>query len=116
MSRRKPGTLLPLEREILHTALRRFAKGDVSFHGFALAQAMRHDTGSQALVAHGTLYKALSRLEDFGLLASQWEEVEDGGRPRRRLYHLTPAGMNAAQAAGAAHSATAVGRVDPRLA
>lgn len=97
-------------------ALRLFAQGNVSFHGFALAQAMRQDTGSRPLVAHGTLYKALSRLEEFGLLTSQWEDVEEGGRPRRRLYHLTPAGVNAAQAAGAAHSATARGRVDPRLA
>lgn len=106
---------MPLETEILHAALCLIAQGDASFYGFALAQAMREDTGSRSLVAHGTLYKALGRLEEFGLLTSQWEEVEDGARPRRRLYAFTPAGVNAARAAGA-HSSTAQVRAYPRQA
>ena len=114
MPRRKPGTLLPLEREILQTGLVLFGQGDARFHGFGLAQAMREGAGSRALVAHGTLYKALGRLEELGLLASQWEDVEDGGRPRRRLYALTPAGVAAAQAAGAAPPAPAPSRLRPR--
>lgn len=40
-------------------------------------------------MAEGTLYPALHRLEEAGLLASRWAEV--GGR-RRRVYHLTTAG------------------------
>lgn len=102
MPRRKAGTLLPLENEILHAALLETSRGPASFHGFALAQAMRSDGGSGRLLAHGTLYKALGRLEEFGLLTSQWEDTEDGGRPRRRLYELTAAGRQAAQAAQAA--------------
>jgi predicted transcriptional regulator len=40
----------------------------------------------------GTVYPALAGLEQAGLLASAWEEVEPGdvGRPRRRLYRLVP--------------------------
>ena len=66
MPRRKPGTLLPLETEILKTALSLHGP----FHGFGLAHAMREQRGSRALTGHGTLYKALGRLEECGLLTS----------------------------------------------
>lgn len=90
MPRRTSGTLLPLEEEILVLALTLMRSGQQTFHGFGLAQAMRERTGSRALTAHGTLYKALSRLEEFGLLTSRWEEAAAvDGRPRRRLYELT---------------------------
>lgn len=113
MPRRKAGTLLPLEAEILQTGLE---QGTAGFHGFGLAQAMREGSGSRPLVAHGTLYKALGRLEEFGLLSSQWEDVPDGGRPRRRLYRLTPTGRDAAVASRTAPSrpATVPGRPRPR--
>ena len=75
MPRRKPGTLLPLETEILELALAMRRSGHASFHGFGLAQAMREHNGSRALTGHGTLYKALGRLEEFGLLASRWEDA-----------------------------------------
>jgi PadR family transcriptional regulator PadR len=41
---------------------------------------MREHSGSRALTGHGTLYKALGRLEEFGLLASRWRTVSRGGR------------------------------------
>jgi PadR family transcriptional regulator len=116
MPRRKDGTLLPLENEILHMALAAFADGDACFYGFALAQAMRDDAAARPLVSHGTLYKALGRLEEFGLLTSRWEDVEQGERPRRRLYQLTPRGFEAARAAHSAPGATPRRRADPRLA
>ena len=90
MPRRTSGTLLPLEEEILVLALTMMRSGQPTFHGFGLAQSMRERTGSRALTAHGTLYKALSRLEEFGLLTSRWEDAASvDGRPRRRLYELT---------------------------
>jgi PadR family transcriptional regulator PadR len=97
VSRRKPGTLLPLETEILELALTLFRSGHATFHGFGLAQTMREQSASRSLTAHGTLYKALGRLEEFGLLTSRWEDpaaVE--GRPRRRLYELTGEGARVA--------------------
>ena len=97
MPRRKPGTLLPLEVEILQTALSLSRSGDTAFHGFGLAQTMG-EGGSGRLIAHGTLYKALARLEEMGLLGSEWEPDPPDGRPRRRLYELTAAGARAAQA------------------
>jgi DNA-binding PadR family transcriptional regulator len=94
MPRRKPGTLLPLEKEILRTAL----SMPGPFHGFGLAHEMREQSGSRALTAHGTLYKALGRLEERDLLTSAWEDAgAAGGRPRRRLYELTGEGARAAE-------------------
>jgi PadR family transcriptional regulator PadR len=100
MPRRKPGTLLPLETEILGVALAMFRSGEGTFHGFGLAQMMREQTGSRSLTGHGTLYKALSRLEEFGLLTSRWEDAAAvEGRPRRRLYELTGEGARVARSA-----------------
>ena len=113
MPRRKPGTLLPLETEILGMALAMLRSGQASFHGFGLAHAMREHSGSRALTGHGTLYKALGRLEEFGLLSSSWEDAEAvEGRPRRRLYELTGQGVRVAEQARAGAS----GRVTPRVA
>ena len=109
MSRRKPGTLVPLEAEILEVALTM----SPGFHGFALAQAMREQSASRSLTAHGTLYKALGRLEDFGLLSSRWEDAAPEGRPRRRLYELTGQGVRAAEQARAPEPPRAVPRARP---
>ena len=72
--------------------------GRATFHGFGLAQTMREQRGSRSLTAHGTLYKALGRLEQFGLLTSAWEDAAAAseGRPRRRLYQLTGEGARVA--------------------
>ena len=110
MPRRKPGTLLPLETEILEVALSMLPSGQATFHGFGLAQTMQEQTGSRSLTSHGTLYKALSRLEEFGLLTSRWEDAAAAeGRPRRRLYELTWEGTSVAEQA-LADNAEAVGR------
>ena len=98
MSRRKPGTLLPLELEILAVALSMLRAGQSTFHGFGLALAMRAERESRSLTAHGTLYKALGRLEELGLLTSRWEDAPAAeGRPRRRLYELTMQGARVAK-------------------
>jgi PadR family transcriptional regulator PadR len=110
--RRKSGTLLPLETEILEVALSMLRSGHATFHGFGLAQNMREKSGSRSLTAHGTLYKALGRLEEFGLVTSRWEDAAVDGRPRRRLYELTSQGAHVAERALAGEAA---GR-SPRLA
>ena len=100
MPRRKPGALLALEEEILEVALSRLRSGQATFHGFGLAQSMREQSGSRSLTGHGTLYKALGRLEEFGLLSSRWEDPAAAeGRPRRRLYELTGEGARVAEQA-----------------
>jgi DNA-binding PadR family transcriptional regulator len=116
MARRKPGTLLPLEAEILEAALSLLGSDQAAFHGFGLAQTLREQSGSRSLTGHGTLYKALGRLEEFGLLTSRWEDAAAAeGRPRRRLYELTGQGVLVAEHARAAKADQATGRA-PRLA
>jgi PadR family transcriptional regulator PadR len=102
--RRKKGTLIPIERSLLEAALDVHGRGEPEFHGYGIAREMRDRAGARRLTAHGTLYRALDRLEEAGLLASRWEDpliAADEGRPRRRLYRLTASGQRAASAAPA---------------
>ena len=115
MPRRRPGTLVALEAEILEAGLALLRSGHATFHGFGLAQTMREHGGSRALTGHGTLYKALGRLEEFGMLASRWEDADaPEGRPRRRLYELTGEGVRAAEAARAGDATRRAPRAAPR--
>ncbi len=97
--RRKPGTLLDIEVQILVTMLDLpTARDNAEVHGFGLAKLLANQHGSQRLTSHGTLYKALARLEAAGMLASRWEDhglAEEAGRPRRRLYSVTGSGRDA---------------------
>jgi PadR family transcriptional regulator, regulatory protein PadR len=105
--RRKRGALVPLELEILELAAGRADP----FHGYELAKALAGAERSRALTAHGTLYKALGRLAQQGLLASTWEApdvAEREGRPRRRLYRITGAGAQRLAAESRQHP-----RLDP---
>jgi PadR family transcriptional regulator, regulatory protein PadR len=104
--RRKPGTLLPIEVDILDAGLELRQTGGTRFHGFQLAKQIADQAGPRPLTSHGTLYKALQRLEEAGLLTSQWEDPEIAaadGRPRRRLYEVTGAGERALAAWRARH-------------
>jgi DNA-binding PadR family transcriptional regulator len=96
--RRKPGTILPLEESVLSVAVELKRTGSGRFHGFEMAKHLQHLNEARRLTAHGTLYKALSRMERAGLLESEWEDPQraaDEGRPRRRLYRITGAGASA---------------------
>jgi len=101
MVRRRPGQLLPLEVDVLEAAITLAGTADPEFHGFAVAKNLA-DGDPRRLTAHGTLYKALGRLADAGLLSCRWEDpaiAEAEGRPRRRLYRITGQGGLAARSA-----------------
>jgi DNA-binding PadR family transcriptional regulator len=109
--RRKKGTLLPLEVDILVAAAEAKGAGDGWIHGFGLAKALQGDGGR--LTAHGTLYKALGRLTTTGLLDDHWEDPDIAlaeGRPRRRLYQINGAGLAALARARTEAEAAAVDR------
>ena len=100
--RRKQGTLLPIEISILESGLELHASQVPEFYGFLIAKQLSEWEGARKLTAYGTLYKALSRMENQGLLSSRWEDplnAAASGRPRRRLYHVTQAGQDALLAA-----------------
>jgi PadR family transcriptional regulator PadR len=93
--RRKQGTLLPIELDILDVCQSRSLSGNPECHGFLIASLVKGKQNARLLTAYGTLYRALSRLEKAGFLTSQWEDISSlagGSRPRRRLYRITEAG------------------------
>lgn len=114
MARRRPGTLLPLEVDLLEVAVGLQQAGAGDCYGYALAKVLAGDGQDRRLVAHGTLYKALGRLTEAGLLDSSWEAAEVAaadGRPRRRLYRVTGAGSEAlAKALSQARASSPAGR------
>jgi PadR family transcriptional regulator, regulatory protein PadR len=61
-------------------------------HGYAIISALRDRSGGAFDLPEGTVYPALHRLEDAGLLTSSWAETD--GR-RRRVYGLTDKGAAA---------------------
>ena len=57
-------------------------------HGYAVIEILRQSTGGRLDLPTGTIYPALRRLEQAGLITGSWSVV--AGR-RRRDYRLTPA-------------------------
>jgi PadR family transcriptional regulator PadR len=96
--RRKAGALIPIEVAILAAAVSLFTRGEREFHGYQLAREIKMANGDRYRTAAGTLYRALDRMEQAGLLTSRWEDPsapEVEGRPPRRLYVMTAEGSSA---------------------
>jgi len=62
-------------------------------HGYAVIQEIRRRSGGAFDLPEGTIYPALHRLEQGGLLSSRWT-AGDSGR-QRRVYSLTRSGRHA---------------------
>jgi PadR family transcriptional regulator PadR len=96
--RRKPGSIVPLERHILEAAVTLRGRGLAEAHGFLLAKTIGDGADAKRLTSYGTLYKALDRLERAGYLESRWEAPDyaaEAARPRRRFYRITGMGERA---------------------
>jgi len=59
-------------------------------HGYAIAQRLQQVSRDVVQVPQGSLYPALHRLENRGLLASGWKETENGREAK--FYRLTRKG------------------------
>jgi len=59
-------------------------------HGYAIAQRLQQVTGDGVQVPQGSLYPALHRLENRGVLAADWKETETGREAK--FYRLTRKG------------------------
>jgi PadR family transcriptional regulator len=68
------------------------ALGSKPMHGYAIIEYVRRASSGQFDYAEGTIYPALRRLEDDGLVRSRWNESD--GR-RRRVYDVSPKGRKA---------------------
>jgi len=60
-------------------------------HGYAIAQRIQQISRDVLQVQQGSLYPALHRLENRGLLASEWKDTETGRQAK--FYHLTAQGQ-----------------------
>jgi PadR family transcriptional regulator, regulatory protein PadR len=61
-----------------------------SAHGYTIAETIQRRSDAVLQVEQGSLYPALHRLEDRGLIASSWGASENNRRAR--FYRLTAAG------------------------
>ena len=68
-------------------------------HGYAIAQRLRQMSRDVVQVTQGTLYPALHRLENRGLMAADWK-MSDTGR-EAKFYRLTRKGRTYLEAEAA---------------
>src|SRR6266481_949393 len=61
-----------------------------SVHGYAIAQRLQQVSRDVVQVPQGSLYPALHRLENRGLLAADWKETDSGREAK--FYRLTRKG------------------------
>src|SRR5690242_20179785 len=61
-----------------------------SVHGYAIAQRLQQVSRDVVQVPQGSLYPALHRLENRGLLAADWKETANGREAK--LYKMTRKG------------------------
>jgi len=61
-------------------------------HGYAVIEALRASSAGTFDLPTGTVYPALHRLEDVGLITGTWSS---GPGRQRRVYRLTAAGRRA---------------------
>jgi PadR family transcriptional regulator PadR len=62
-------------------------------HGYVVIQEIRRRSGGAFDLPEGTVYPVLHRLEQMGLLGSEWTTAESGRK--RRVYKLTKQGKDA---------------------
>jgi len=90
-----PRSLLPLTPAALHILL---ALADGERHGYAIMRDVEERSGGEVRLAPGTLYGAIKRMLDQGVV----EELADRPAPdeddeRRRYYRLTRFGREVAR-------------------
>jgi DNA-binding PadR family transcriptional regulator len=86
---RDPTELLPLSPQVLHILL---ALADGESHGYGIMQEVEARTSGEVRLGPGTLYGALRRLREDGLI-----EERPGPDARRRTYRLTAFGRKVAR-------------------
>ena len=91
-----PAALIPLKHSTYQVLL---ALGDgQAIHGYAIMQAVSAMTDGREAILPGTLYAALARMVDEGLVTESTSKDETSGGPARRYYQRTSFGRAVARA------------------
>jgi len=92
---RDPASLIPL-KQATYQVLLALADGE-SLHGYAIMQAIAEMTDGRETILPGTLYAALARMVDDGLVEEQAGTDDPSGGPARRYYRRTAFGRAVAR-------------------
>ena len=97
MTRRglEPDSLLPLTPVAFEILL---SLAEEERHGYHIMQSVERRTDGRISLHAGTLYRALARLVDAGLIEELDERPDPATDERRRYYHLTSFGREVAHA------------------
>jgi DNA-binding PadR family transcriptional regulator len=90
-----PNAYLPLTPATFHILL---SLSDGERHGYAIMTDVGERTRGAVKVGPGTLYTALKRLVDSGIVLEAGERPGRDDDERRRYYRLTPLGRAVARA------------------
>lgn len=93
--RRLPQDHLPLTVPVFQILL---SLCDQDLHGYAIIQDIRRRTAEEVNLTASTLYAAIKRLLDGGLIEERDGRSRPGDDdPRRRYYGIRPAGLDVAR-------------------
>jgi DNA-binding PadR family transcriptional regulator len=91
-----PLAFIPLKPSTYNVLL---ALADGELHGYAIMQAVAEMTAGREAILPGTLYAALARMVDDGLVVvREGSDDEPTGGPKRRYYRRTDFGRAVARA------------------
>ena len=88
LDQKLPDSLLPLSSQVFYILV---ALADGDLHGYAVREAVYEKSNGTVLLGPGTLYGAISRLLENGLIEETMKR-SDSDDPRRRYYRLTKLG------------------------
>jgi DNA-binding PadR family transcriptional regulator len=91
-----PTALIPLKHSTYRVLLA-LADGEV-LHGYAIMQSLSEMTDGRENILPGTLYAALARMADEGLVEERNGPADSSGGPTRRYYRRTSFGRAVARA------------------
>lgn len=92
----KPDSLLPLPAAVFHILI---ALADRDRHGYSIMQDVAARTGGKVQLSAGTLYSAIRRMLEQGVIEELAESPDPSSTDeRRRYYRLTRFGKRAAAA------------------
>jgi DNA-binding PadR family transcriptional regulator len=88
----EPADLLPLTEPVFHILI---ALADRELHGYGIILSVEEATSGKVRLRTGTLYTAVRRMADEGLIEESDDSADDD---RRRYYRLTSFGRSVARA------------------